>query len=247
MIYLHKVLPFFASPLFWVILLVAYSLFRRRVLAGWLGIALLVALSLPLLSDALVGSLEQSAERLTPDDVPASDAAVVLGGMLVDVRGKHGIVTEWADPDRFWGGLELLRAGRAPRLVFMGGRMPWSAGPQTEGEALRRAAIAEGVPAAAISVTDEVRNTADEARAVARVLPANARHITLVTSAYHMPRAARLFRQAGFEVTEYPVDFQVGIARRTLLDVLPSADAFDNSSWALRELLGRLYYRLKSV
>ena len=52
MIYLHKVLPFFASPLFWVILLVAYSLFRRRVLAGWLGIALLVALSLPLLSDA---------------------------------------------------------------------------------------------------------------------------------------------------------------------------------------------------
>jgi uncharacterized SAM-binding protein YcdF (DUF218 family) len=247
MIHLHKVLPFFASPLFWVILLVAYSLLRRRVLAGWLGIALLVALSLPVLSDALVGTLEQRAERLTPNDVPATDAAVVLGGMLVDVRGKHGIVTEWADPDRFWGGLELMRAGKAPKLVFMGGRMPWSAGPQTEGEALRRAAIAEGVPGAAISVTGEVRNTEDEARALAKLLPANARHITLVTSAYHMPRAARLFRQAGFSVTEYPVDFQVVIAKATLHDFLPSADAFDNSSHAVRELLGRLYYRLRSL
>jgi uncharacterized SAM-binding protein YcdF (DUF218 family) len=247
MIYVHKVLPFFASPLFWVILLVAYSLLRRRALAGWLGIALLLTLSLPVLSNALVGALEQPAERLTPDDVPATDAAVVLGGMLVDVRGRHGVVKEWDDPDRFWGGLELVRAGKTPKLMFMGGRMPWSAGPQTEGEALRRAAIAAGVPATAISVTDEVRNTEDEARAVARLLPADERRITLVTSAYHMPRAARLFREAGFSVTEYPVDFQVAIARPTLLDVLPAADAFDRSSRALRELLGRAYYRLRSL
>ncbi|MDX1376760.1 MAG: YdcF family protein [Burkholderiales bacterium] len=247
MIYLHKILPFFASPLFWVILLVAYGLLRRRTLAGWLGLALLCALSLPVLSNALVGTLEQGAVRLAPGDVQQTDAAVVPGGMLVDVRGKDGIVREWDDPDRFWGGLELYRAGKAPLLVFFGARMPWSLGPQTEGDSLKQAAIAAGVPASDILVSGEVTNTAEEALALARLLPGDKRRITLVTSAFHMPRAAGLFRKAGFSVVEYPVDFRTTVEKRTALDFVPSADAFESSSAALRELLGRLYYRLRSA
>jgi len=45
-------------------------------------------------------------------------------------------------------------------------------------------------------VTDQVVNTAAEAVAVVRMLPASAR-VLLVTSAYHMIRAKKLFVQAG--------------------------------------------------
>lgn len=44
------------------------------------------------------------------------------------------------------------------------------------------------------------RTTADEARAVAEILPAGS-HIALVTTAYHGRRATATFRKAGFHVT----------------------------------------------
>jgi hypothetical protein len=32
---------------------------------------------------------------------------------------------EWGDPDRFFGGIALFKAGKAQKLVFTGGKMPF--------------------------------------------------------------------------------------------------------------------------
>ena len=72
------------------------------------------------------------------------------------------------------------------------------------------------------------------------------RRILLVTSAFHMPRAARLFESAGLDVSAFPVDF-VGTGGGTpgMLGFLPTAGALAQSQVALREFYGRLYYRMK--
>ena len=57
-----------------------------------------------------------------------------------------------------------------------------------------------------------------------------------------MPRAMRIFRSTGLQVQAYPVDFAPNTSSLTFLDVLPRADAFDRTSVAFREWLGRLYY-----
>ena len=95
--------------------------------------------------------------------------------------------------------------------------------------------------------TPPVVNTAEEAAAVRQLLPERSR-ILLVTSAFHMHRAQRLFERQGLVVQPFPVDFQArgacaGPFWRDPTQWLPSARALDDSSRALRELLGRLVYR----
>ncbi len=100
--------------------------------------------------------------------------------------------------------------------------------------------------------TQPVVNTAEEAIAIRQLLQAADRstispRILLVTSAFHMRRAQRLFERQGLTVVPFPVDFKAsgiwaGQVWRDPTMWLPSAGALDNSSNALRELLGRLVY-----
>jgi len=48
---------------------------------------------------------------------------------------------EWGDPDRFFGGIALFKAGKAQKLVFTGGKMQWDKAKKTEGEVLKEYAI----------------------------------------------------------------------------------------------------------
>ena len=102
--------------------------------------------------------------------------------------------------------------------------------------------------------TPQVVNTAEEAVAISRLLEASGNgsvpspRILLVTSAFHMRRAQRLFERQGLMVEPFPVDFQArgawaGPLWRDPTKWFPSAEALDGSSRALRELLGRLIYR----
>ena len=69
--------------------------------------------------------------------------------------------------------------------------------------------------------------------------------IILVTSAFHMNRAEFLFKKHGFKVFPYPVDFQFKNNKITILDFIPSVGSLSRSSFVIREVLGRMYYRVK--
>ena len=67
----------------------------------------------------------------------------------------------------------------------------------------------EGVPPEAIWKEGASSSTYESARNVAGLLlPKGIRRIVLVTEAYHMPRAAALFRRAGFDVVASPCSFR---------------------------------------
>ena len=96
---------------------------------------------------------------------------------------------------------------KAQKLIFTGGKMPWDKAKKTEGEVLKEYAISNGIPAEKIFVTKDVENTADEAVAVKELISPSKR-IILVTSAYHMYRAKRLFKKQGFIVIPYKVVYK---------------------------------------
>jgi uncharacterized SAM-binding protein YcdF (DUF218 family) len=198
--------------------------------------------------------------RARAADAPVVEAIVVLGGMTAvapvsaepTVRSptEQRLTFEWGDGvDRFTAGVDLLRAGRAPRLIFTRGQVPWMRALPPEGEFLRDQAIALGIPEPQIALTRVAANTAEEAEGVRSLVDSlgGGSRILLVTSAYHMPRAARLFERQGFTVTRFPVDFRQDLRARTPMDFLPDAEALEDTDRVLREFIGRGFYRLRAA
>lgn len=248
MIYLHRLLPLVLSPIALILLLMAWATYRRSRIAALLAIMLLYGASVPLLSDPLFRAVEQRQLRLVPESVAPAQAVVVLSGMMLNIPGQQSVVPEWGEAvDRFFGALELYAAGKAPRLVFTGGLLPWQGDQEPEGQVLRRMALRFGVPADAMLVSGPAQNTEQESAQVRRLLEPGVQHILLVTSAFHMSRAKRLFEQAGFVVTPYPVDFRVEVGAITPMDYLPDAKTLLRTDIAVRELLGRGYYALLTL
>lgn len=242
MIYLHKILPFLLSPLVLAMLLLAVGVITKKKRYGLIGLILLYGSSTFIVADFLFESLEGRNLKKQAQQAKPADAIVVLSGMLVHVNSETGPVAEWDDADRFFAGLDLYQAGKAPRLIFTGGVLPWEKLSQSEGEILRSLALRFGVPEKNISVTREAQNTQQEAYAVKELL--GEAKILLVTSAYHMPRAQRQFETQGFEVEAFPVDFKVRARAMTPMDFMPDPRALRLTDIAVREWLGGLYYRI---
>lgn len=259
MIYLHKLLPLLLSPIVVVLALVLVGAWRRSRAVLVAAALLLWTLSTPVIADALLRAVEGHRVRLQAATMPKADAVVVLSGMLTHVQGEkgqgeNGIVSEWGEAaDRLFGGLELMQADKAPRLVLTRGLLPWQGKIRTEGESLREIAIAAGVPAEKILLTAPAMNTADEAVGVGQLLGGTASgstsgpmpRVLLVTSAFHMPRSKALFERQGLTVIEYPVDFRVDATSGAPMKYLPSASSLRDADLSIRELLGRLYYALR--
>ena len=112
-----------------------------------------------------------------------------------------------------------------------------------------------GVDANRILMSDQARNTAEEARALQTIAKARNWHsVLLVTSARHLPRSVATFRQlTALKIVPVACDFHVvnqastgsGTAASLLDDVLPSAGALSNTSTNLRELMGLVVYKLR--
>tara|TARA_Y100000813_G_C24152188_1_gene347682 strand:+ start:1590 stop:1919 length:330 start_codon:yes stop_codon:yes gene_type:complete len=108
-----------------------------------------------------------------------------------------------------------------------------------------------GIPPKDLYKTSPVVNTFQEAKAIKKLLNkeiiADQKKIILVTSAYHMKRAKKVFEKEGIIVFPFPVDFK---SNKSLISSLsnplkwiPSASYLAQSSSAIREIIGRIIYR----
>jgi len=241
---LSQLLPPLVLPLGAALILAVIGLVSRR---RWLTAGALILLwlaSTPITSRPLARFMEGGGERTLAAAAPTADAIVVLSGGRLVAPGPDA-VSEWRGANRFFGGLELFDAGRAPTLVFTGGWSPRHPDAPTEGQVLAAWAERWGVAPGRILVTERVTNTEEEAAAVASLLtPLDARRVLLVTSAFHMQRASVLFERAGMEVIAFPVDFQVSDGWRFgFTSLLPGATALGLNHQSLHEALARTVYR----
>ena len=245
MIYLHKILPTFVLPIMLVIIVIVIGLMKNKKKLIYIAIGVLYILSTPIFSNNFFKIVEGNKYRKPISTIDSADAIVVLSGMLEINEVGDSTYIEWGDPDRFFGGIALFKAGKAQKLVFTGGKMPWDNAKKTEGEVLKEYAISNGIDSKKIFVTKDVENTADEAVAVKGLISPSKR-IILVTSAYHMYRAKRLFEKQGFIVTPYKVDYKAaGHMEITFMDFLPNANNLELTETGIKEVIGRLFYLVK--
>jgi uncharacterized SAM-binding protein YcdF (DUF218 family) len=204
------------------------------------SVAFLWLLSTPFVAEMLLHQLE--GEPLAVD-IRQADALVVLGA------GTYFHAPEYAGDTVSETSLQRLRyAAKLYRdsgsLILVSGGKP--VGNETsEAQQMKRVLVDEfHVPVT--WTEDSSDNTLESARACRKLLlPSNVKRIALITHAWHMPRAQAAFQAAGFEVipasTAYTTRYQTD-----LLSFIPNAIALRESKIFLHEVIGMLWYRLKS-
>jgi uncharacterized SAM-binding protein YcdF (DUF218 family) len=237
-LFLNKLLPVFVLPVGVITLLIVLGALKKWRCASLLAAAALLGGSLPFVANSLLRPLEDAYPARSAGTLPPADAILVLGGIMSPVR-ETGLTTEWAETvERFEAGVNIVQLDKAPRLLFTGDRRG------SEGTALQREAVLRGVPPARVAVIGAVGNTADEAAQLRKYCAEHGlRRVILVTSAWHMPRAMRLFRLPGVEIVPFPVDYR-SLPNRQLpyMDYLPTAVALEKTELALRECYGIAFY-----
>ncbi len=248
-LFLSKVLDLFLAPLSWALLfLVAGALLRRRTglarLSSGLGLAVLYAFSTEPVSAALMRATEAGAVSTFRPDV-TYDAVIVLGGGLDPTATERSGQPEYnAAPERVLRGFELLRDGRAQRVLISGGSLDPRPQAVIEADVLSRQLQAWGIPAERIVTEGRSRNTRENALESERIIREQGwKTLLLVTSAAHMPRAAGCFAAVGLRPDTLPVDVRTSLTPLRRMSWMPRAGNLSQSTDALRELAGRVVYR----
>ena len=244
MIYLHKILPLLVMPLMVFLLSILLGTYFNKKKIIYSSLVLFYIISTPYFANNFFKVVEGQYNKLEIEKINKVDAIVVLGGSLRinELKNKYNI--EWEDADRFFGGLKLYKEKKSKQIVFTGGKMPYNLTKVSEGAVLKKYAIKYGIKAEDILVTRDALNTFEESQAVKELLGEN-KSIILVTSAFHMKRAKKLFERKGFNVTAYKVDYKTSPrVNLNLIDLIPSASSLYKTEIAFREILGRFYYNL---
>ena len=212
-----------------------------------LGIALLVAMSSPLVGERLLGALEREYPTVAVNASPTAEAIVVLGGVTVPPVAPRLEVEALGGIDRLLHGMRLYRADKAPVLVFSGGALTRLTGSgMTEAEQFLQLAVASGIDSAAVILEGRSRNTHENALYVREILGARGwRRVLLVTSASHMRRAVAAFQAQGVDVIPAPTDVRVVGRGFSLWQLLPTVGGLEKSSIATKEYMGWWIYRLR--
>jgi uncharacterized SAM-binding protein YcdF (DUF218 family) len=138
------------------------------------------------------------------------DGIVVLGGGIELAVSKGRRMAVFGDTgERFMSLVELARRYPEARVLFSGGPGWLSDSGLSEATVMHGFVRSQGLDEARVIFEDRARNTYENAlRAKALVAPQPEERWLLVTSASHMPRAVGVFRQVGWPVLPYPVDYR---------------------------------------
>lgn len=225
---------------------------RRTKLARALvaiSLALLWISSTPYFADRALRLLETSPPVLTSIEITKrqkgeAEAIIILGAgtyfsppeyQSVDTVGAEALV-------RLRYGAKLQRETQLPILVSGGNPL---GNVISEGQQMQNVLQQEfRVPVRWVEGSSN--NTFENARNSYAMLHAlGIKRIYLVTHAWHTPRARQAFQDAGFEVIPAPTAYTTHY-RTDLLSFVPNADGLRHSRIFTREVIGMLWYRLKS-
>ena len=146
-----------------------------------------------------------------PDELPVRvDGIVVAGGVVNPVLTKdRGQAAINGAVERLFEMAKLAERYPRAKMVFSGGSGSLLNQELKEAPLVAPLLRQLGVDPGRVIIEDQSRNTAENAvfsRRLAKPRPGET--WLLITSAFHMPRTVGSFRQAGWRVTPYPVDYR---------------------------------------
>jgi uncharacterized SAM-binding protein YcdF (DUF218 family) len=243
---LSKTLDILFSPITWVIAISILGFLAPRLqnarFACLASAAILYLFSITAVSNPMLRHLERMSEPSMRPTI-TYDAVIVLGGLV-----EHGAEQTWNEPsyndnvERLLVAFDLLRKGRAKNAILTGGRNGPD-DPSPEGSTLAKQLQDWGIEPGRLLIDDSARNTRENAVESKRIADARSfKTLLLVTSAFHMPRAAAAFKTVGLQTDLLPVDHRSVDQPVDGSALLPRATALETSSLVLRELFGRVVY-----
>ena len=247
-----KLLAFMTQPLAWVLALLLMALVGLFLRRHWgRHLVLLACLTLGMqgwepLPDALLRQLENQYPGPDPKNtLPSYAGMVVLGGALEPAFVWDGRTQPALNDaaERMTAPLALMQQHPKWKLLFTGGEGDWWAEGLSEAARAQLFFASVGVAPNRLLFESKSRTTYENA-VLSAALPSVNPTLPwmLVTSASHMPRAMATFRQAGWNVTAYPVDYRTGA--HTPWGRYSLARGAQKWHLVLHELAGLLAYRL---
>ena len=139
----------------------------------------------------------------------APSGVVILGGSIdPDLSSGRGFAVAPVAADRLIAAAELARRFPNIPIIFTGGSADLFSHEAKEADYATEYFERLGLAKDRVTLERASRNTMENAsltKAIANPKPSE--HWLLVTSAFHMPRSVGLFRNAGFYIEAYPVDW----------------------------------------
>jgi len=215
---------FYISKIFWgllqpgvllLLLLVAaiglsHTRFQRTAWSCVIAAALIIIVGglLPL-STWMILPLEERFSRASLEGRPV-DGIIILGGFedsrVAAGRGAHAMNEAG---ERVTEAVELARRFPEAKVIFTGGAREIIAQPTIGADAAGVILHDLGIAPERVTLERNARTTFENAVLTKELAnPQPGERWLLVTSAWHMPRSMAVFRNAGFEVEPWPVDYR---------------------------------------
>ena len=255
--YLAKVLWFVLQPSTLIALLIAYG--AILIWTGWarwgrrfvcVGAALLLIAGLSPLGNALILPLENRFPRANLDQPPPPTGFIVLGGALDRLVGQARKAPTLNEAgERMVETVMLARKFPEAKIAFTGGDAGILYSSDSEATGAASMLTDMGVAPDRLILEAAARDTYENAVYLKTELDklgllGPGKRWVLITSAYHMPRAIASFRQAGFDVEAWPVDYRTRGGADLTRPFDKVSEGLRRVDVAAREWVGLLAYGL---
>ncbi len=170
---------------------------------------------------------------------------IIPGGFVSPDEDGNGYFN--ATADRFIQGVKLYRLGIVKHLLISGGNGKRDNKSFREAAWVKGELITFGIPDSVIFVEDKSNNTQENAGYSKQILDSQNLQppYLLITSAYHVPRAALIFQKAGMSVISFPCNYTAGRGSFSFSDLIPKPSVLINWGTYLKETVGYFWYKLK--
>ena len=238
--------PFLIPPGLFIAIIIVLGIWffyknQKKIAYGYIIIAAVFWLaSMKPVSDLFLSKLEY--HFVLPESFSADVVIVLGGGMKDDVPDFSGnSALNSAGLERVFAAARIVKKKKIP-IITSGGAV---FSRKAESEVAKRFLMDIGISGDEIIVENKSRDTYENALFSRKIcLERGFNRVVVVTSAFHMPRTAMIFKKVGFEdIVYYPTGYRTSKKPKYYFtDFLPGD--MQNLSVAIKEYIGLAYYKI---
>jgi uncharacterized SAM-binding protein YcdF (DUF218 family) len=250
--YVYIIFKGFVDPVFVVIILLLIAFFicligdkkKSGALILFLSFILLYGASIFPVANYLCYYLEKDYIKSNSNARQNIDVLVVLGGGAQDINSLNKTFPTEATSARLLSAIDVYNKKEVKYFVCSGkgsGKIP-------EAELMAELAQKLGIPKEKIIADAKSINTWASAVELNKMFANKNISIGLVTSASHLKRVEKEFKKYFNNVVPFPATYHyASSAENIFVKYAPQTSSLSKTSFALKEIVGQLWYSVKSV
>lgn len=247
--YLSKLVFIFLKPVVWILLsfLIAFFIkhkkWKKRLVI--LGIGMSFVFSNPALMNLTLRAYEGEQQSLNSIN-ETYDYVIVLGGFSNLDKGAGTAFSTTERGNRLWTALEIYQAGKADKILISGGAGDIWQEKASEAVVVQDFLYRMGIDSNNIVIESKSKNTYENAVFTKNLLEEinPTAKCLLVTSAFHMPRARRIFEKQKIDIVPYSTDFMNRPLNRPNYIFIPSGKMLWLWDTIIKEWVGMISYKM---